>query len=146
MGRKLVVFPGGNKEAFRPWTARNRAEFYGRTGFVRLAVKHQVPIIPVAFQGGHNGFVVISRGERFARRSGMRKLLRTDAWPIYVGLPWGVAFGPWFHLPLPVKVKVRFLQPVPTAGISLDDGPAIAALGQLVQDRITAGIVELAAS
>lgn len=144
LGRKVVVFPGGNKEAFRPWTARNRAEFYGRTGFVRLAVRHQVPIVPMAFQGGHSGFLVLSRGEWFAKKSGLRKLLRTDAWPLYLGLPWGVAFGPWFHLPLPVHVKVRFLEPIPTAGVSLDDTEAIARLGQLVEDRITAAIVALA--
>ena len=146
LGRKVVVFPGGNKEAFRPWTARNRAEFYGRTGFVKLAVRHQVPIVPMAFQGGHNGFVVLSRGERFAKITGLRKLLRTDAWPLYLGLPWGVAFGPWFHLPLPVKVKVRFLEPIPTAGVSLDDADAIAALGKQVEDAITAAIVTLAAT
>lgn len=146
LGRKAVVFPGGNKEAFRPWTARNRAEFYGRTGFVRLAVRHQVPIVPVAFQGGHSGFVVLSRGEWFARKSGLRKLLRTDAWPLYLGLPWGVAFGPWFHIPVPVHVKVRFLEPIPTTGVSLDDTAAITALGSLVEDRITAAIVALAES
>lgn len=143
LGRKVVVFPGGNKEAFRPWTERNRAEFYGRTGFVKLAVRHQVPIVPMAFQGGHNGFMVLSRGERFARWTGLRKLLRTDAWPLYLGLPWGVAFGPWFHIPLPVKVRVRFLEPIPTVGVSLDDEDAIAALGKLVEDRLTAAIVTL---
>ena len=54
-GRKVQVFPGGNLEAFRSYKERNRIVFGNRRGFVKLAIREQVPIIPAVFVGGHEG-------------------------------------------------------------------------------------------
>jgi 1-acyl-sn-glycerol-3-phosphate acyltransferase len=110
-GRKVAVFPGGNREAYRRYADRHRIVFSGRTGWVRLALRHQVPIVPMVYIGGQRGFFVLREGKRIARWTGARRLFRTDTWPLYLGLPWGVAFGPLFHLPLPVKCVTRFLPP-----------------------------------
>lgn len=111
-GRKVIVFPGGNREAYRRYADRHRILFAGRTGWVSLAVRHQVPIVPAVFIGGQEGFVVLAEGKRVARWTGARRWLRVDTWPVFLGLPWGLAFGPMFHLPLPVKCVTRFLPPI----------------------------------
>jgi 1-acyl-sn-glycerol-3-phosphate acyltransferase len=132
-GRKVVVFPGGNLEAFRPWRDRHRVVFGGRKGFVRLALRHQVPIVPWVFCGGHSGFFVLRDGQRLARHWPPARWLRSDTWPVYVGLPWGVCIGPWPHIPLPVKVRSGFLPAIPTDGVDPEDESAI--------DRLVAEVV-----
>lgn len=145
-GGKVVVFPGGNLEAFRPWSERDRIAFGGRTGFVKLALTHGVPIVPMVFHGGHSSFVVLRRGRRLARAIGAQRVLRTEAFPLWVGLPWGVALGPWFHLPLPVKCTTVFLDPIPTsrwAGMQ-DDPAVLAEVRDLVVSRMQEALTRLA--
>jgi 1-acyl-sn-glycerol-3-phosphate acyltransferase len=147
-GRKVVVFPGGNLEAFRSWRDRNRVVFGGRTGFVRLALRHGVDIVPWVFHGGSRSFVILSDGRRVARTLGADRWLRSDTWPLMLGLPWGVAFGPWPHLPLPVKVRCRFLPPVSVASYgpeAADDGSVVQALYDEVTARMQQGLDDLVA-
>jgi 1-acyl-sn-glycerol-3-phosphate acyltransferase len=148
IGRKVVVFPGGNREAFRPWSQRHQVDFSNRTGFVRLALRHQVPIVPMVFIGGHDTLMILSRGERIARWTGLRRALRTDAWPIMLALPWGIAIGPWVHLPLPVQCTTRFLPPMPPpAGPEGADDPAVcAAWRDAIQSAMQAALTDLAQS
>lgn len=116
LGRKLMVAPGGNAEAFRPYRERKRIKLGGHMGFVRLALRHGAPICPVVFDGGHETFMVLWDGASFARLLGpIGRALRVKTWPLFLGLPWGVAFGPLAHIPLPAKVRVRCLDPIPTA-------------------------------
>ena len=52
-GVPLLVFPGGDYETTRPlWHAR-RVDFGGRRGFLRLAKKHGIPIVPMGIAGSH---------------------------------------------------------------------------------------------
>jgi 1-acyl-sn-glycerol-3-phosphate acyltransferase len=145
-GRKAVVFPGGNLEAFRPWKQRNRIKLAGRKGFLKLALRHRVPIVPMVFSGGHESFVVLSDGAAVVRALGLKKLLRVDTWPLYLGLPWGVMFGPMFHLPLPTKVRVRMLDPIPTDGFhpgAEHDRDVLAGLYQTITGRMQTALTEL---
>jgi 1-acyl-sn-glycerol-3-phosphate acyltransferase len=105
--RKLMVFPGGNFEAFRPWRERHRVDFGGHAGYIRLALRTGVPIVPVLSIGGHETFVVLRRGQRLARALGVKKYLRSDSFPVFLGLPWGIGVGPMFHLPLPAKSLIE---------------------------------------
>jgi 1-acyl-sn-glycerol-3-phosphate acyltransferase len=144
-GRKIVVAPGGNYEAFRPWRERGTIKFAGHDGVARLALRHRVPIVPVVFNGGHEGFVVVDDGSVVVRLLGpLAKRLRVDTWPLFLGLPYGIAWGPFFHLPLPTKVRVRVLDAIPTdtypQGSDLD--PAAVAdlyrtVTSLMQDAMT---------
>ena len=45
-GAILLVYPGGDREVFRTWRDRNRIDFGGRLGFVRLALRTGVPVVP----------------------------------------------------------------------------------------------------
>ena len=56
----LIDYPGGDYEVFRPWWERNRIEFGDRRGFVRLALRTQVPIVPAVSVGSHETLVVLS--------------------------------------------------------------------------------------
>lgn len=113
-GRKLAVFPGGNLEAFRPYRKRHEVVFGGRKGFLKVALRHSLPIVPVVFVGGHESFFVLWDGKPLARPLGLKRFLRADTCPIFLGLPWGIAVGPTFHLHLPTKSNVRLLDPIET--------------------------------
>ncbi len=140
-GRKVAVWPGGNYEAFRPWKDRHRVDFGGHRGFVRLALRNQVPIVPVMSLGGHEAYFVLSRGERLARWTGVRKHFRSESFPVFLGLPWGLGVGPLMHLPLPVRTMVEVGPPIPVDGHppeAADDDEVVRALCQLVQETIQA--------
>jgi 1-acyl-sn-glycerol-3-phosphate acyltransferase len=141
LGRKVIVFPGGALEAWRPWLQRDRVVFAGRKGWARLALRHGVPVVPVVFHGGQSGLFVLSDGQRLAERLGLKRLLRIDSWPLFVGLPWGLAFGPLFHVPLPVRCTTVVLPPIGPFG----EGPEAAddeALVQRLYDEVTAVMQE----
>lgn len=112
--RKLVTFPGGNLEAFRPWKERHQIKFHGHKGFARTAIQHGAPIVPLLCLGGHDTFFVVWQGERLARLTGVKKYLLSPSFPIFLGLPWGIGIGPIFHFPLPVKMHIELGDPIPT--------------------------------
>lgn len=122
-GRKVAVFPGGNREAYRPFARRYRVEMGDRRGFVRLALRHGVPIVPMVHVGGHSGFVVVHDGKPLARLLRAEKWLRSDTWPLWFGLPFGVFLGPGMHVPLPVKCLCSFLDPIDPADFGDPDDP-----------------------
>lgn len=111
-GHAVLVYPGGAREAFRPYRDRARVTLGDRTGFVATALEHRLPVVPVVGVGAHETFFVLSSGRRLAERIGLPRLLRADVLPLYLGLPWGVGFGPMPHIPLPVKIQVEVLAPL----------------------------------
>lgn len=107
----LVVFPGGDHEAYRPFKDRNHIDFAGRKGFVRLALKHRIPIVPMVAHGSHHTLLVLSRGERMAEALNMERL-RVKIFPWTVSFPWGVSPG-WFpSVPLPADLTLAFCKPI----------------------------------
>jgi 1-acyl-sn-glycerol-3-phosphate acyltransferase len=56
-GACVLVYPGGDVETHRPWTARNNVRFDGRKGFLKLAREAGVPIVPVVSVGGQETFL-----------------------------------------------------------------------------------------
>ncbi len=139
-GCKVMVLPGGNYEAFRPYRQRHRVDFGGHVGYVRLALRNRVPVVPVLCLGGHETLYVVFRGERLARLTGVKRFLRSDSFPLFFALPWGVALGPIFHLPLPAKLEVEVGEPLDLHehldGGDPEDPQVLARLSALVQDRI----------
>ncbi len=121
-GHAFMVFPGGEWDVTRPWRERNRVDFAGRTGFVRLAVETGVPLLPVGAVGGQGTWVVLSRGRPIARRIGLEKLFGVHNFPIVVSLPWGLSLGYLPFLPLPARLGVKFGTPLFT-----EQGPEAAA-------------------
>ena len=108
-GAAVLVYPGGDLEACRPWTARNRVDLAGRKGFVRLALHAGVPVVPVVTHGSHDAVIVLTRGEQLARRLGLRRL-RINVFPILLGPPFGVM--PILSPPMPTSMQIQFLEPL----------------------------------
>ena len=107
-GALVLVYPGGDLEACRPWTERDRVDMAGRTGFVRLALRAGVPVVPVVAHGSHHAVIVLSRGQGLARALGLHRL-RINVFPILVGPPFGVTSILAPPLPMPASVTVEFL-------------------------------------
>lgn len=143
-GRDMLVFPGAARETFRPYTERRAIDLGGRTGFVRQALKHRLPIVPVVSAGSHETFFVLRRGARIARFLGLRRLVRSaDAFPIMAGLPWGVWGLPFLpQLPLPAKITTEVLEPIRVEG-DPDDDVAVRAGFERVLARMREGIDRL---
>jgi 1-acyl-sn-glycerol-3-phosphate acyltransferase len=109
-GAALLVFPGGDYEVHRPYWERNKVDFNGRKGWIRLALKHDVPIVPIVTVGGQETALFLSRGEGLARALGIDKLFRLKVLPISLALPWGLNIGDMMgHLPLPAKITSQVL-------------------------------------
>jgi 1-acyl-sn-glycerol-3-phosphate acyltransferase len=112
-GAALLVYPGGDYEVHRPSWHRNRVDFDGRKGFLRLALAQNVPIVPVVAIGGQETALFLTRGERLAKLFALDRLFRLKVLPISIGLPWGLNIGDMFgHLPLPAKITVETLPPI----------------------------------
>jgi len=110
-GHAVLVYPGGSHEAFRPWRDRNRIDFAGRQGYVRLALETGVPVVPVVGHGAHETLLVLARGEHIARHP-LLKRLRLGVAPLVWQWPWGVSLPLLPGLPLPAKIDVEILEPL----------------------------------
>ena len=112
-GAAVLVYPGGDWEVHRPSWQRNRVDFAGRKGFIRLALDADVPIVPVVSVGGQETALFLSNGNWLARLLGVDKSLRLKVLPISLALPWGLNVGDFMsHLPLPAKLTVEVLPPI----------------------------------
>ena len=112
-GAALLVYPGGDYEVHRPSWERNKVDFGGRKGFIREALEHDVPIVPVVSIGGQETALFLSRGERLAKLLMLDKSLRLKVLPISIALPWGLNVGDMFgHIPLPAKITIEVLPPI----------------------------------
>ncbi len=124
-GRKVLLYPGGGWEASRPSKDRDRIDFAGRVGFLRIAMRARVPIVPVVTAGAHDGWFVLSRGDRLARALGLKRLFRMDVFPIAIGLPTGLIVGPATpYIPLPFKMLIEVQPPITVEG-NEDDRDAL---------------------
>ena len=112
-GSKVLVYPGGDIEALRPYRDRDRIIFNNRRGYIRLALSAGVPIYPVVTAGAHSTFIVLSDGRRFMKFLGTSRWLRLGTWPITLCLPWGVVIGPGLiYLPWPSRIIQEVLAPI----------------------------------
>jgi 1-acyl-sn-glycerol-3-phosphate acyltransferase len=112
-GAALLVYPGGDYEVHRPSWDRNKVDFDGRKGFIRLALEADVPIVPVVSIGGQETALFLSRGERLARLLALDRMFRLKVLPISIALPWGLNVGDMLgHIPLPAKITIETLPPI----------------------------------
>ncbi|WP_066380359.1 lysophospholipid acyltransferase family protein [Anabaena sp. CA = ATCC 33047] len=116
-GASVLVYPGGAEDVFRPHSLRHKIYFAGRQGFIKLALRENVPIVPAISYGAHDTLIVLADLYKFMQRLhewGMPWLFNVDpeVFPIYVGLPWGLAIGPLPNIPFPVSIQTRVCPPI----------------------------------
>jgi 1-acyl-sn-glycerol-3-phosphate acyltransferase len=105
-GECVLVYPGGDRDDYRTWRARHRIDLDHRTGFIRLALRTGVPLVPVVCHGSHETLVVVSRGDRIAKALRLDRLMRVKVFPIILA-PAGVAPGWLPYLPLRCSTRSR---------------------------------------
>jgi 1-acyl-sn-glycerol-3-phosphate acyltransferase len=140
-GHHVVVFPGGDLDAFKSWSDRNEVIFGGRSGFARLALEQRVPVVPIVTAGAGESLFVVTDGERLARFLRADKLLRLKALPVSVSLPWGInvgGVGLLPYLPLPTKLHTRVL-----AGIEAQPGEDADAYAERIHTTMQDALTEM---
>lgn len=116
-GASVLVYPGGAQDVFRLHSLRHKICLAGNQAFIKLALGHNVPIVPLISHGAHDTLIVLADFYEQVRQLhewGMPWLLDIDpeVFPIYLGLPWGVAIGPLPNIPLPVPIHTRVCPPI----------------------------------
>jgi 1-acyl-sn-glycerol-3-phosphate acyltransferase len=111
-GRDVALWPGGDRDALRTWTKRDDAELAGRMGFIKLAIRTGVPIIPISTVGGPDSMPVLATGRRVAKLLRLDRVARLKMFPIAFQLPWGVSPALLPEIPLPTKIRTSFQQPI----------------------------------
>ncbi|HEX8120614.1 MAG TPA: lysophospholipid acyltransferase family protein [Solirubrobacteraceae bacterium] len=135
-GAAVLVYPGGDHESYRPTWKQDQIEFAGRRGFLRLARRMGVPIVPVVAIGGQETALFLTRGRRLAKATGWDRLTRIKVAPFQIAPPFGLTFLDLpTRIPLPAKITVQVLDP-----ISLDDidgEPAYDHVTGVMQEALT---------
>jgi 1-acyl-sn-glycerol-3-phosphate acyltransferase len=141
-GACVLVYPGGDVDAHRPWSARHEIRFDGRRGFLRLAKEAGVPIVPVVSVGGHDTYLPLTDGRRLAKMLRLDRLARLKVLPISLALPWGLNIGDFGgHLPLPAKIRMEVLDPIDVSerfGDDADSDEAYEYVTGRMQEALTA--------
>lgn len=111
-GASVLVYPGGARDAFRPYSLRDRICLQGHKGFIKLALRERVPIVPIISGGAHDSLVVLADCYQQAKQLnqwGLPWLFNIDpeVFPVYLGWPWGLSVGPLPNIPWPAPIKTR---------------------------------------
>lgn len=113
----LLVYPGGAKDLFRPYSLRDQIHLSGHKGFIKLALREEAPIVPIVSHGAHETLIVMADFYKQIQQLHQWGLpwptdLGTGVFPIYLGLPWGIGIGPIPNFPLPVQLHTRVCAPI----------------------------------
>ncbi|MBX7197181.1 MAG: acyltransferase family protein [Sandaracinaceae bacterium] len=112
-GHKALVYPGGDREVMRPYRDRHRIVFGTRRGYVKMAIREGVPVVPVVTAGAHEAFMVLDDGGKLASRFGLPRWARINVLPTVLSLPWGLTFGfPPPYVPVPTRIVMDVLPPI----------------------------------
>jgi 1-acyl-sn-glycerol-3-phosphate acyltransferase len=99
-----LVFPEGTKGPSKSYTDRYQLRRFGRGGFIEIAMRAGVPVIPIAVVGSEEAMPVVFRLPSVAKALGI------PYFPVTANL---LAMGPLGALlPFPAKFKLRVLDPV----------------------------------
>ena len=112
-GELVGVYPEGYKGVGKGWRERYKLQRFGRGGFVELALRQRVPIIPIAVVGAEEAYPMIANAKLLAKALGFPYFPITPTFPL---------LGPLGMLPLPSRWIIEFGEPIP-----MDDYPEDAA-------------------
>src|SRR5215210_155352 len=144
LGAALLVYPGGDQESYRPTWQSGTIDFAGRTGFAKLSLEHETPIVPVVAIGGQETALFLGRGRRVSRALGLDRALRLKVFPVQVAPPTGLTLLDLpLRVPLPAKITIQVLPRIDLrAELGAKAEPRDAY--ELVTDRMQDTLTELA--
>ena len=128
----VTVFPEGARGMNKTFSQRYQLQRFGR-GFMRLALKTNTPILPVGIVGSEE------QQPGVADLKGIAKLIGIPSFPIPLGFPW---LGPLGLLPMPVKYRIHFGEPMRFEGTGAEDDASISRRVDDVKDAISAKLEE----
>ena len=97
----ITVFPEGTKGPGKTFDQRYQLRRFGRGGFVQIAMRAGVPIIPMAVVGAEETMPTLFKIQPMAKALGVPYVPVTANMLVGLGL-----------IPFPVKIKIRVLDPV----------------------------------
>jgi 1-acyl-sn-glycerol-3-phosphate acyltransferase len=103
-GDLVLVFPEGTKGPSKTYADRYRLRRFGRGGFVEIAMRAGVPVVPIAVVGAEESMPILFRVPSLA------KLIGVPYFPVTANM---ALFGPLgLGLYFPAKFKLRVLDPI----------------------------------
>jgi 1-acyl-sn-glycerol-3-phosphate acyltransferase len=133
-GEMVLVFPEGVRGTGKPWSERYRLRRFGRGGFVDVAMRAGVPIVPISVVGSEETYPMLADIHSVAQVLGMPYFPITPTWPL---------LGPLGLLPLPSKWLITFHKPVVLATTSRALEPAsVMEIADSIRTTIQDGVVE----
>lgn len=128
-GEHLVVTPGGTREGCRSARDRYRVDWGRRTGYLRLALRLGVDLVPVAAAGNDDTYLGLNDGDAWGRRVGLP-----------AGLPLWLGVGPlglWpLSPPFPVRIRQVIGPRIPLPAVDARDHEALGRLHAEVTDTV----------
>lgn len=124
MEELLIVFPEGVRGIAKPFNKRYQLQDFG-PGFMRLAIETNTPIVPVAIVGAEEQYVNLGNLDWAAKALGI------PAFPMVPQL-----LVPGGQLPLPLKYRIYFGEPLRFGGDPHDDETVISDKAWLVKQTI----------
>jgi 1-acyl-sn-glycerol-3-phosphate acyltransferase len=127
-GQLVGVFPEGSHGIGKLYRNRYRLQRFGRGGFVKLALRAQVPIYPMALLGAEEANPVLARID-LPRSFGVPYL------PVTPTFPWLGPLGLW---PLPTRLFLKVGEPIHLGHHPRDaeDRPLVARLAEDVRAQV----------
>lgn len=110
-GELVGVSPEGYKGVGKRFKDRYKLQRFGRGGFIEVALRAGVPIIPVSIVGSEEIYPLLADVKPLARLFGL------PYFPITATFPW---LGPLGVIPLPSKWIIEFGEPIQTSDLSED--------------------------
>lgn len=127
-GEAVLVFPEGVRGMNKLYKDRYKLQRFG-TGFMRLALEAQTPVVPVAIVGSEE------QQPGFANLEALGRVFGMPAFPITATFP---LLGPLGMLPLPVKYHMYFGEPLHFTGSPTDEDAIIDEKVETVKSAIEA--------
>jgi len=101
----VLVFPEGTKGTSKNYSERYRLRRFGRGGFVEIAMRAGVPVVPIAVMGAEESMPIVFKIPQLAKAFGVPYV------PVTANM---LAFGPLLGglLYFPSKFKLKVLDPI----------------------------------
>jgi 1-acyl-sn-glycerol-3-phosphate acyltransferase len=81
-GNPLLIFPGGNRQAFRPISREHEATMGWGSGWAQIACEEQVPVVAVKFSGSHWANPIFFCSEKLSFLLGLPALMGVRYFPV----------------------------------------------------------------
>jgi 1-acyl-sn-glycerol-3-phosphate acyltransferase len=131
----LLVCPGGTREGLRPFWRRHRVDWGGRTGFIRLARKYRLTIVPAASAAAELSYLGLVDGYALSRR-----VFGHGGMPLWTGVGIG---GLWpFALPWPVRIRHIIGRPIEIDAFGGGDEATIQRTGYEIVTRAVQDLLD----